>query len=79
MAEYTVNIDDDVREVLEILARLKGMPMKQYLKTRTTDDIERIKQRLKDPLIGALSGFSHGENDVSSRTDDIIYEEWRPD
>jgi hypothetical protein len=76
MVEFTVSIDDNVLEVLEILAHLKGVTVEEYLRGMLLEDIARIQRRLNDPMVGAISS---GRSDVSERDEEILYNEWEPD
>jgi hypothetical protein len=76
VVELSISIDDEVLEVLETLARLKGVTIEEYLCGRLLDDIARIRRRLHDPIIGAISS---GRSDVSEHDEDILFSEWEPD
>jgi hypothetical protein len=79
MVTVSVSIDEDVLEVLKTLAEMQGISVEEVLQERVMADISRIKARMNDPLIGALSDFSQGDNDVASIADDIIRDERKPD
>lgn len=76
MADVTVTIDDDVLEVLKELAEYRNQTLEEYLRGMLLDDIERIKERMNDPIVGA---FSSKTGDISERAEEILREEWNPD
>jgi hypothetical protein len=81
MVQVTVEVDQDVYEVLETLAEMQGGTVSDVLRNMVVDDLERIKRRLKDPIVGGLGPFlkDNVEQDIASRADDIIASEWEPD
>ena len=76
MVDVTVSIDEDVLEVLKELADYRKQTLEEYLRGMLLEDIERIKKRMNDPIIGA---FSSREGDISERDEEILREEWNPD
>jgi hypothetical protein len=81
MVSVTVQIDEDFHAVLQEIANMKGISIEEALQTMLVEDLQRIKRRMNDPIIGALDPFVKGKGvtDVSSHADDIIASEWEPD
>lgn len=78
MADFMISVDEDVAEILKIIAEHQKVAIEDFLREMLLEDIERIKQRMHDPIIGALGGFGTAEDDVAERADDILHEEWQP-
>jgi hypothetical protein len=76
MVSVTVQIDEDVHEVLQEIADMKEISIEEVLRTMLVEDLARIKRRMNDPIIGM---FSSGRSDVSEHDEDIMYENWKPD
>lgn len=76
MADFTISIDDEVLDALRSIADYKHISLDEYLKSLLLDDIELIRKRMNDPIIGS---FESGERDISERVEDILYNEWEPD
>jgi hypothetical protein len=76
MIEVTVAVDEAVMEVLQTLADIKGISVADVLSGMVLEDIERIKNRLNDPMIGL---FHSGRGDLSERDEEILRENWHPD
>jgi hypothetical protein len=81
MVSVTVQIEEDVHDVLQEIAEMKGISIEDVLRTMLIEDLDRIKRRMHDPIIGALGAFVQGKGitDVASHADDIIASEWGPD
>jgi hypothetical protein len=76
MFSVTVEVDKDVYDVLKTIAEIKGVSVGDVLRDMVTEDLERIKRRMNDPIIGM---FSSGRSDVSENDEDIMYGNWKPD
>ena len=76
MADFTVTIDEDIIDVLEAMAKLRGVTVEKVLSDMLVENLERIKARMNDPIIGM---FESGEGDISERVEDILRDEWHPD
>lgn len=70
MVRVTVEVDEEVYEVLETLAEMQGGTVSDVLHNMVVEDLDRIKARLNDPIIGM---FDSGRTDVSERDADIMY------
>jgi hypothetical protein len=81
MVSITIQVEDEVYEVMEVLAEMRGVTVQEILQTITIDEIARIRSRINDPLVGALGPFvtGGGVTDTASNADDIIAQEWEPD
>ncbi len=79
MADFVISIDDKMLPVLKQIADSKGLTLEDYLRGMLLEDIERIRERMNDPIIGLLADYNTGEDNVSERADDILHEEWQPD
>lgn len=79
MADFTVAIDDEVLEVLKTIAEHRNLKVEDILREMVMEDIEGIKRRRRSPITGMLSKYGDVEEDVASRADDIIHNEWQPD
>jgi hypothetical protein len=79
VVRVTLTIEDEVLEVLQTLAEMGNTTIEEVLRDMVIEDLQRIKERINDPLVGALGEFGGAESDVASRVDDIIRDEWQPD
>lgn len=76
MADYTISIDQDMQDVIEAIARLKGISFQDALRDIVARSLDEIRADMKDPMIGL---FHSGRDDVSEHDEDILYGGWKPD
>ncbi len=76
MVSVTLTIEDEVLEVLQTLAEMKNTTVEEVLRDMVIEDLQRIKERMKDPIIGCLDS---GTGDIARRDEDILRDEWQPD
>ena len=79
MVSVTLTIEGEVLEVLQTLAEMSNTTIEEVLRDMVIEDLQRIRERINDPLVGALGEFGDAEGDAASRADDIIRDEWQPD
>jgi hypothetical protein len=82
MLDVTVSVDEEVYEVLKVLAELEKRTVEEVLRGMLLETLDEIKARMNDPLIGALDPYlpdDGSQTDIASRADDIIRDEWEPD
>jgi len=76
MVTVTVTVESDVMEVLQTLAEMKHTTVEEILRGMVIEDLQRIQERMKDPIIGFLDS---GTGDIARRDEDILRDEWQPD
>lgn len=81
MVNVTIELDEEIYEILKLRAQLEGTTLESLLNDMLLSTLEDIRTRMNDPLIGALGPFLKDdvEQDISSRADDILRDEWEPD
>jgi hypothetical protein len=78
MVSVTVSIDEDVLGVLKAMAKLQDVTVEEVLRGMVAQSIEELRERMNDPLIGALDEFDGAGDNVASCADDIIRSGWQP-
>jgi len=76
MADFTISVDEEVLEVLMTVAKYRKVKVEDLLREIVLEDIEGIKRRMNDPIIGIIDS---GQTDISERDEEILRSEWRPD
>lgn len=79
MVDIVVSVDDKLHAVLRAMAELKGVPVDEVLSRLVADQLDEIRARMSDPLIGALDEFETDEDDTAARAEDILRSDWKPD
>jgi len=72
----TLTIDGEALEVLQTLAEMNNTTVEEVLRSMVIEDVQRIKERMDDPIIGFLDS---GTGDIARRDEDILRDEWQPD
>jgi hypothetical protein len=71
-----LNVEDEMAEVLRMRAETQNTIIEDVLRSMVVEDLQRIKERMNDPIIGFLDS---GTGDIAQRDEDILRDEWHPD